>query len=210
MINAKAVLFDFDGVLADTEGSYTDFWTDIDNLYPTGVPDFAQAIKGSVLERILTDNFPAPEVRADIRRRLEIFEQSMPIRLFDGALQLLNKLRTKHIPVAIVTSSPPEKMQRAFESNPGLRQAVDVLITDADVTKGKPNPQCYLLGAARLGIPAKSCAVVEDSINGLRAARAANACCVIALATTNPADAVSPLADVVFPHIASLKGVFAN
>lgn len=52
------VLFDLDGVLIDSESIYTEFWEDVDKVFPTNVPDFAHIIKGSTLPKILGTYFP--------------------------------------------------------------------------------------------------------------------------------------------------------
>lgn len=209
MIKARAVLFDFDGVIADTEGNYSVFWSEMDRLYPTGVENFAQSIKGNILDKILSNNFPSAEVQADIRRRLAEYELNMPYELFGGVMQLLAELRSKGIATAIVTSSSPQKMERVFASNPELPVAVDLLVTDADVTKGKPDPQCYLIAAEKLNVPIGECVVVEDSVNGLLAGRASGAH-VVGLATTNSAEVVAPHADVVLPDVAALACKIEN
>lgn len=190
----KSVLFDLDGVLIDTEGIYTDFWAAIDALYPTGVPDFARVIKGSTLPSILGRYF-APETHPDIMRRLRENEESMVYRLFDGVGRLLSDLHEAGITSAIVTSSNRPKMDVVFDHLPVLRDFTSALVTDEDVSRSKPDPQGYLVGAERLGVVPAECVVVEDSIAGLRAGRASGAA-VAGIATTNPRHLVESLADV--------------
>ena len=73
-------LFDLDGVLIDTEGKYTEFWDEISRIYPTGIDNYALHIKGTTLEEIMKD-FPDPEVRADILRRIREFQDTMTLSL---------------------------------------------------------------------------------------------------------------------------------
>lgn len=205
----KAVLFDFDGVVVDTEGIYTDFWKDIDRLYPTGVPDFSLAIKGNTLINILNRYF-RPELHDDITGRVARLERTMTIPMYDGVARLLRSLRAAGKGIAIATASNPAKMRKAFADLPVLAETVDVLVSDRDVTESKPSPQCYLIAASRLGVDPCDCVVVEDSLAGLRAGRSAGGK-VAGVATTNPREAVEPLADIVVDRPGELSvGIFES
>lgn len=198
----KSVLFDLDGVLLDTEGIYTDFWNAVDRRFPTGVDGFAHVIKGTTLPSILGTYFPASQHPA-IMDMLRQMESDMQYRMFDGAGRLLRELRDAGIPAAIVTSSNRAKMDVVMERLPDLKKYISVLVTDEDVTASKPDPQGYLLAAARLGVSPADCVVVEDSVNGLRAGLAAGAR-VAGIATTNSRATVEPLAHCVADTIAEL------
>lgn len=204
-----SVLFDLDGVLIDTESIYTDFWNAVDELYPTGVADFAHVIKGNTLPHILQTYFPDTEIQSKIRVLLKKQENEMIYRAFDGARDLLSGLRAAGIGVAVVTSSNRAKMSHLFEALPWLENSIDTLITDEDVVESKPAPEGYLLAASRLGSAPKNCLVVEDSIAGLTAGRRAGAK-VAAIATTNPAEVVAPLADMTFDTVAQLSPQLAT
>ena len=205
-LDFEAVLFDLDGVLVDTEDSYTEFWYSIDEIYPTGIENFAKVIKGTTLNSILNLYFKSDEIRDDIKRRLKAFERDMPFVLFPGALNLLKSLKNRGKRIAIVTSSPVEKMSRLMTEIPEMKACVDVLITDEDVIESKPSPEGYLLAASRLNVEPCRCVVVEDSINGLSAGRNANAI-VVGLSTTNPRSSIVDLADYTFSNIAEAAKV---
>lgn len=187
-------LFDLDGVLIDTEGIYTIFWEDVDKQFPTGIPDFARIIKGNTLNNILNQYFPK-ELHATIIDILKKKESGMQYCLFDGVIDLLKRLEAAGLRKAIVTSSNPVKMSILFEQQPELRQLIDVVITDADVTRSKPDPQGYLLAAERLGCRPEDCLVFEDSYAGLEAGRRAGAT-VVGIASTNPYDEVARRCDI--------------
>lgn len=191
-----AALFDLDGVLIDTEPAYTRIWEDIDRLHPTHIPGFALKIKGCTLKSILSTYYPDSEEQVEICRLLAEREQNMDYEHFAGVEAFLRELAAEGIPAAIVTSSGEDKMARLFASLPGFRDYFGVVITDKDVTRSKPDPQGYILAARALGAEPADCFVFEDSFNGLRAGRAAGAK-VIALSTTNPAESLRPLADIV-------------
>lgn len=189
------VLFDLDGVLIDSETAYTRFWAGIDRMYPTGIENFALYIKGTTLPEILT-HYPDDEVRADIERRIGEFQDCLRFSLFEGAAAFLDQLACRGIPKAIVTSSDKAKMERLFTQLPMLRRHFPTVIDASKVTLSKPHPQGYLLGAEAIGVDPERCYVFEDSLQGLKAGRAAGAT-VIGVATTYPRSVVGPYADCV-------------
>lgn len=191
-----AALFDLDGVLVDTETIYTEFWSEMDRLFPTGTPNFAHVIKGSTLPSILSNYFPSEADRAKVVELLKEQEENMRYVIFDGVIDFLEDLKRHNIPAAIVTSSGDKKMTRLFATNPGFRDYFATVITDSDVKRSKPDPEGYLLGASRLGCGPERAYVFEDSYAGVEAGRRAGAN-VIALATTNPRETLIEKADAV-------------
>lgn len=193
----RAALFDLDGVIIDTESQYSEFWGAIGCEYRPDVPDFAERIKGTTLESIysnwfahLQDELPA------ITRRLNDFERQMQYPYINGVCGFIGALREAGIKTAIVTASNEEKMRGVHRAHPELANLFDRILTSEDYAAGKPAPDCYLEGARGFGLQPEECVVFEDSINGLRAGRASGAR-VVALTTTNPHEAVAPLAHVV-------------
>ncbi len=189
------VLFDLDGVLLDTEGLYTEFWSDIDKKYPTRVPHFTELIKGSNLETILNTYFQ-PSQHDDIVAELRDFQADMKYRFFPGAIDFLDTLKAAGIPMCIVTSSDVHKMDAVWEQHPDFRSYFDGVITGEMVSHPKPDPECFLLGAKMLGIDIGHCYIFEDSINGIDAAHAAGGI-VIGLSTTNTLEALQDKAVLV-------------
>jgi HAD superfamily hydrolase (TIGR01509 family) len=182
MSKFKAVLFDLDGVLIDSEGLYTQFWEATERIYPTGIPDFAHYIKGSNLTKIL-EHFATEEIRQDVVRRIHDFDANLVSPIFAGAIELLQALQKAGIPAALVTSSDPEKMQRLFSLYPDFPGYFAEIINGGMVTHSKPDPEGYLLAASKLGVAPKDCLVVEDSLQGIQAGLAAGAT-VAGIATT--------------------------
>ncbi len=196
------VLFDLDGVLLDSEGLYTIFWEQIDKEYPTGIDEFASYIKGSHLARIM-GYFDNEEVRRDILNKLNDYERNMRYEFFPGALEFVRHLREAGIPMAIVTSSDRKKMLSLYRQYPEFPTLFDQIITGDMVSKAKPDPDCFLLGARLLGVDISDCIVFEDSRNGLLAGRASGAR-VIGVATTLSADIVEPLCDMTIGAVSEL------
>ena len=201
--NRCAVLFDLDGVLLDSEGQYSIFWGQMDQEYPTGVPDFASYIKGFHLTRIL-GYFSNDEVREQVLNRLLEFERHMRYEFFPGAMEFVKQLRDNGIPMVIVTSSDRKKMQALYAQHPQFPTLFDHIITGDMVTKAKPDPECFLTAAQQIGIDIKDCIVFEDSRNGLIAARESGAR-VIGVATTLSVAEVEPLSDMTIAAVKDLS-----
>jgi HAD superfamily hydrolase (TIGR01509 family) len=130
--------------------------------------------------------------------------------LLTGALDLLDRLERRGIPKAIATSSSAAYVRRILTPH-GLLSRFAFILTCDDVCHGKPHPEVYEKAAARFGHAAEEMAVLEDSPNGLRAAKAAGARCVVVphglirLDDVTAADAlVTSLAD---PRLGELLGV---
>lgn len=198
----KAALFDLDGVLIDTEGAYTEFWDKVGRSFGKG-ETFANDIKGTTLNEILSTHFPEPDTRSKIEKMIHDFEDQMKYNLFPGASEFLAELRRRGIPCAIVTSSDNKKMNALKKQNPSLAASMDTVIIADDVQRSKPDPQGYLLAAERLGVDPEYCVVFEDSLQGLEAGRRSGAL-VVGLTTTNPQNLVAPLSDITASSIADL------
>lgn len=197
----KAYLFDLDGVLIDSEGLYTRFWADTEREFPTGIPDFAKKIKGTNLKSIM--NYFSEEDRPKILAKIYDFDSHLTYEPFDGAEELLRRLKALGIKTALVTSSNTEKMEQFHKVLPQFRSYFDVIIDGSMVTKGKPDPEGYLLAAEALGEEPGNCIVVEDSLQGVMSGRAAGAE-VWGLTTTLAADILAPHAHRLFGNIAEI------
>lgn len=193
----KAGLFDLDGVIFDTEGQYTQFWSEEGKLLQEG-SDFSARIKGRTLKEILDRYFPDQKQADEVIKRLSRFEQEMVIEYIPGAREFILGLKEQGVKLAIVTSSNDLKMQNVYRLHPEVKKVFDVIVTADKITRSKPNPECYLLAASELGVKKEECVVFEDSFSGLEAGRRAEMK-VVGLATSNPADKIADKADVVIP-----------
>ncbi len=202
-MNFKAALFDLDGVLIDSETLYTGFWEKVGKTHHLPSPTFAYDIKGTTLVDILTTHFADPEVREDVNRMLHQFENEIVYPIFPGALEYVDSLREKGIKAVIVTSSDNKKMEFLFNQHPEFKTHFDAIVTAADVTKSKPDPEPYLIGAAKAGCKPEECVVFEDSFQGIEAGRRAGAY-VVGIATTNPAASLEGKADRIVNSLAEL------
>ena len=194
-----AALFDFDGVVVDTEPQYSLFWDEKGEKYHPEIPEFGHHIKGQTLVQIYSQYFLQPEgLQPEITRELLDFETRMSFEFIPGVVDFMKELRQKGVKIAIVTSSNDQKMTNAHRALPELKSMVDAIITADKVSHSKPHPECFLLGADTLQIPIENCIVFEDSFHGLEAGNRAGMK-VIGLATTNSASAIADKACLVIP-----------
>lgn len=202
-------LFDLDGVIIDSERLYTKIWEAIETQWPTGIDNFAYKIKGTTLEDILDRYFPDPEVQSQVVDELYRLEGLMIYGPLPGAIEFLDELRHAGIPTALVTSSNERKMAHLWSDMPELKRDFKVVITGDEVTHSKPNPEGYLAAAKKIGVSPVNCAVFEDSLQGVKAGRAAGAF-VIGVAGTLRAEDISPFCDIVVTNLSevSVEGLY--
>ena len=194
-----AALFDFDGVIMDTEPQYTLFWDAIGQVYYPEIPNFGHHIKGQSLKELYKNYFGEVEGLQDhITQKLLEFEGQMHFEYIAGAAEFIRELRERGVRIAIVTSSNDAKMANAYREHPEILSMVDAIITADRVTHSKPHPECFLLGAETLNVPVENCIVFEDSFHGIEAGNRAGMK-VIGLATTNPAEAIAEKVNLTIP-----------
>ena len=207
-----AALFDFDGVVVDTEPQYTLFWDEKGKKYHPEIPNFGHHIKGQTLIQIYKQFFREPEsLQDEITRQLLDYELTMHFEYIDGVVDFMKELREKGVKLAIVTSSNDAKMANAYREHPELKTIVDYIVTADRVTHSKPHPECFMLGAEMLGVEKNYCIVFEDSFHGIEAGNRAGMK-VIGLATTNSAEAIADKCVLVIPDFTDftfekMKGV---
>ena len=193
----KAALFDLDGVVFDTEPQYSVFWGATCRRYHPEIPGLENMIKGQTLVQIFDRFFEGmDEAKKEIKRGLDEFEANMSYDFISGFRPFVDSLHENGVRTAVVTSSNDAKMQCVYRAWPDFSTLFDAILTSEDFSESKPSPDCYLKAAARLGAKVEECIVFEDSFNGLKSGRAAHMA-VVGLATTNPAEAISPLCDMV-------------
>lgn len=199
MTKCVAALFDFDGVVMDTESQYTIFWDKVGQKYHLDYHDFGKIIKGQTLKQIYDRYFAGMEaVQAEITDGLNRFEKNMAYEYVPGVVDFMHELRVHGVRMAIVTSSNEKKMENVYRAHPELTSLVDRILTAEMFTRSKPAPDCFLLGARVFDTVPENCVVFEDSFHGLEAGRAAGMK-VVGLATTNPEEAVKNKCTVVIP-----------
>lgn len=197
-------LFDFDGVIVDTESQYTVFWDRMGAEY-LGVEDFGRRIKGQTLVQIFDGHFSGMlKEQEEVVARLNEYEAAMSYDFLPGVVDFLHELKEAGVPTAIVTSSNQPKMEQVYRAHPQLDEMVDAILTSEDFSRSKPDPECFLKGMEILGGTPEETVVFEDSFHGLAAGRAAGAY-VVGLATTNSREDIVPLCDMVISDFTDIS-----
>lgn len=187
-----AALFDFDGVVVDTETQYSVFWHKMGVDY-LGMEDLEKRIKGQTLVYIYDTFFSGMDKeQQEITIALDRFEREMSFDFIPGVEAFVSDLRRNHVRVAVVTSSNDKKMEVVYRAKPEIRTMFDHILTAEMFTASKPAPDCFLLGMKVFGTTPETTYVFEDSFNGLKAGMASGAT-VVGLATTNPRPEIAPL-----------------
>lgn len=205
MKELKAVLFDLDGVVFDTEPQYTIFWGEQCRRYHPEHPGLEHDIKGSTLTQIYDRWFSGPleAERSKVTQALDDFEGRMRFEYIAGFEPMVKDLKRHGVKTAIVTSSNQAKMESVYRQRPEFNDLFDAVLTSEDFAHSKPHPDCYLQGAKRFGLEPADCMVFEDSLNGLHAGRAAGMV-VVGMATTLTAGQIAALSDV---QLSDYRGV---
>jgi HAD superfamily hydrolase (TIGR01509 family) len=181
----KAVVFDMDGVLIDSEPVWErvrrNFVADRGGRWPEDAQDRMMGMSTAEWSAYISEDFglrlPAPRV-AELVIAAMAAEYQAHLPLLPGAVDAVRDLSARW-PLAVASSAPKSLIEAVLDIS-GLRPAFAAAVSSEEVHRGKPAPDVYLEAAARLRVPPGSCAAVEDSSNGLRAAAAAG-CAVIAV-----------------------------
>ncbi len=205
-MSIKAALFDLDGVVFDTEPQYTIFWGAQCREFHPEHPGLEQEIKGQTLVQIYDKWFSGEfkDKQEVITERLNEYERQMAYEYIDGFVDFIKSLRRQGVRTAVVTSSNLEKMEIVYGVHPEFKSLFDAILTSEDFEYSKPDPDCYLKAARKLGARVEDSVVFEDSFNGLKSGRAAKMR-VVGLATTNKAEDIRPLCDEVISNYIGFK-----
>lgn len=203
----RALLFDFDGVIADTEGQYSLFWEDL-GLQLLGEHNFGERIKGTTLTNILQTYFCGNEdAKQKILEGLDSLERNMNYNLIPGVLEFVKDARKRGYKTAIVTSSNLQKMEFVYKAQAELKACFDFVLTSEDFSASKPDPDCYLKAMERCGSEPAHSFVFEDSLNGLLSGRGSGAK-VIGLLTTLPTEIVRANSDMQIRDFLEKESIF--
>ncbi len=175
----KAVLLDFDGVIAETENHHVAAWQRTLSALGWQIPDEVAARSADIDDReFLVELFAARGVVSDkiedwVRRKQVLMVQMLKHspRLYPGSVELI-RLLVGRAKLAIVSGTWRENVGAVLEAA-GLVECFETIVGKEDVTSAKPAPEAYLLALRNLRVPAKSAVAIEDSPNGVASARAA-------------------------------------
>jgi len=177
----RAACFDMDGVLIQSRQVIEQAWTSVASDH--GIRLTEAQIHAHVRGRPDDDTLNAlfgEYTEAEglaIKRQVDATEETAASPMLPGVAELLAVLRRARVPLALVTSSWPARIRFVLRLH-GLEHAFDTIVSHEDVDRGKPDPGCYLLAAARLGVEPGDCLVFEDSQSGVKAAVQSGALCI--------------------------------
>lgn len=192
----KAVLFDMDGLLIDTEAVYIDALQAAAGAMGLEMPlSFCHSmigIPGPICDGMIKAFygsdfvFEAFEAHFDDHARRR-FEAGVPVKA--GAVELLDFLAGRGLPLGLATSSSQATVAKHL-GRAGLIDYFTAIATRDHVERGKPHPDVYLEAARQLGVPPENCIAFEDSSTGLTAAHAAGTMAIMVPDILQPTDDV--------------------
>ena len=212
MLSKKAVIFDMDGVIIDSEPIHSR--VKMDTFAHFNLPfDEAELVHYmGRTSRVIFGETLAKHGRTDItaadmaaykhEHYLEVLE-SGAIEPVAGSVELIKALHGAGIPIALATSSNVRAMNAVLD-NFGIREYFTSILSGGELPESKPHPAIYLISAQRLGMKPEDCMVIEDTTNGIRAAKAAGMYCV-AYRNPNSGEQDLSLADVVVDSFSEIK-----
>lgn len=178
MPDENAVIFDVDGVLADSYSAHFESWKQLGDRHGFAWTEtqFAETF-GRTSHEILADlalGLTDDEIArlSDEKESLYRAIISTHFPVMPGALPLIDSLAEDGFRLAVGSSGPPENVALTL-SRLGRGSLFQAAVTGADVSRGKPDPEVFLRAAERLELPPASCAVIEDAAPGVSAARRA-------------------------------------
>jgi beta-phosphoglucomutase family hydrolase len=206
----QAVIFDLDGVVVDTTDQHHRSWQQAmaEQGYSVSNSEFCDFFgmrNEEIVQRLLGNDVTAEQISAIAGRKEEIYRRLVHQSLAPvlGLMPLLADLRAHGFRLALGTSAPPENIALIFDELQ-LDDKFDAVVGGADVTRGKPHPDVFLLAAERLAVPPQCCVVIEDAVAGIEAARAAGMHSIAVTSTNSREKLLAAGADRVVDSLAEL------
>ena len=191
MSKIKAVIWDMDGVIADTAPYHCQAWQEV--FQKRGVTfteehfrrNFGQR-NDTIIRNILGEDISQSEIDAIASEKEKSFRQRVRqnIKPLPGAIKLIKSLKEHGFCMALASSAPMENI-RLIIGGLDINNYFQAIASGREVKEGKPNPQGFLLAAQKLGVEPENCIVVEDAIAGVTAAKRAGMHC-LAITNTHP------------------------
>jgi len=213
----KTVIFDMDGLLVDSEVRAIKAWREVANEY--GIPDIEALFpymmgtnpetRRVIFEKHYGTAYNFPECNEKVRDLAHKYEEEEPIPLKKGAKELLSFLSENGYKIGLASSGKRETIERRMKGH-GLWQYFDVVISGEMVKISKPDPEIFLLCAEKLGVSPSDSTVLEDSPNGITAAKAAGMRPVMVPDLYMPEKNIAEMAYAVYDSPLEVKTAFEN
>lgn len=212
ILNAKAVIFDLDGTLIDTEKYYRMFWPiacrelgfELSDDKALTMRSMGKPYAEEMFKKWFGDKLDYYAVRDCRRKLMEPFVKEKGIDVKPGAIELLKFLKEKNITTAIATATPMERLTECLKQT-GLEGYFDKLVSATMVERGKPAPDVYLYACKELGLEPKDCIAVEDSPNGVMSAYNAGCNVILVPDQSLPTEDERKMASLIVENLADIK-----
>jgi len=206
---AKAVIWDMDGVIADTAACHFEAWQEV--FQKRGITytkenfrryfgqrneEIIRKVCGEEVSQALLDAI-ASEKNESFYRKI-----NQNLKAFPGVIELIIALSKRGFKMAVASSAPLKNIKfilRRLE----IDDCFQAIVSGKDVKQGKPSPQAFLLAARKLGVEPNNCVVIEDALAGVAAAKNAGMRC-IAVTNTNPKESLTE-ADLIVDTLEALS-----
>jgi beta-phosphoglucomutase family hydrolase len=208
-MKVNAAIFDLDGTLIDNNSYHLQSWLQYlkDMNREMSEEEYKANVNGrtnkDVIEYIYQRKMDDKEAMKYAHEKEAIYRQLYApyIKPVAGLLELLEKLRSLSIPMAIATSGIQVNIDFLFKHIP-IRSYFDVIVNSAHISKGKPDPEIYIKTAELLKVSPAECLVFEDAVVGINSAKAAGMK-VVGVLTTHKAEELSG-ADILIKDFSEL------
>ncbi|CDM68227.1 HAD family hydrolase [Clostridium bornimense] len=181
MKEVKAIIFDMDGVIFDTERVYLDIWSKVFEKYGYKITkEVYISVMGRGRKKVkeifmknFGENMPIEEMymEKDAMLAKVIGNNEVPMKL--GAYDLLKYLKENNYKVALATSARRNRVTKQIEAAE-IESFFDAIVCGDDILESKPNPEIFIKAACNLEVDKEKCIVIEDSPAGIEAAYNAN------------------------------------
>lgn len=205
----KAILFDFDGVIADTLTYHVQAWQKVFDEYKVEIsPEDVFLLEGRMAEdicKLLAEkkglSLDHATIKQITKQKRAIYNQITKATVYPSIKTLLEYLKTKFVKKALVTGSIIKNILPVVGKD--FLENFDVIITGDQVTHNKPHPEPYLTAAEKLAVKPDECIVIENAPSGITAAKQAGMYC-IAVKTTIQDEQYLREADLIVEDISKI------
>lgn len=184
MIMIKAIIFDMDGVISDTQKLHSKVESEIlskfgINIDPEEITKRYAGVRTKefmdVLLKQATVEYDIDNVLSEKWAQMEKYAAS--VEAIDGAIELIKKLSNANYPLAVASASNLNYVKNVLTAL-GVFEYFSAIVSGDMVGKGKPDPESFLLAASKLGVAPEYCLVIEDGASGMQAARDGGMACI--------------------------------